>query len=415
MFDKIQQVLDEMAPLTEAFNAADQSLYLVGGIVRDMQLGMPLEALDFDLTTDARPARIKELVSPLSSAVWAQGEKFGTIGCRIDDRPYEITTHRAESYSDGSRKPDVQFGESIEADLSRRDFTINAMAIRAALAADDAELIDPFDGADALAERVLRTPIAPEVSFSDDPLRIMRAARFIARYSLSIDAEVFDAGEALIDRMAIVSSERIRDELDKLLVAAEPSSGVAFLSEVGAWPFTFGEVRIDHVDQVGIELDRARVSTDIRRAVVFSHCPASERGAELDRLRYSNSEIRELRLMLAGFDLVAQGGQDFEPTTVRRLVDRVGYRSMPLLLELVDVRAIRDRGLPRLFEELDADEGLSNLSPHLDGEAIMDILGIEAGPEVGAALGVLRERLFEHGPTDRATEVAYLLEKYRRR
>ncbi len=411
----IQQVLDEVAPLTHVFAAAGHSLYLVGGIVRDIHLGVPLEALDFDLTTDARPDRIKALVGPLASAVWAQGEKFGTIGCRINDRPYEITTHRAESYTDGSRKPEVEFGDDIELDLSRRDFTINAMALRTALSVDDAELIDPFGGAEALGERVLRTPIEPQVSFTDDPLRIMRAARFIARYSLSVDGEVFSAGEELIDRMSIVSSERIRDELDKLLLAAEPSSGLAFLAEVGAWPFTLGEVPIDHVDQIGIELDRARVSTDIRRAVVFSHCPPSERGPELDRLRYSNTEIRELRLLLAGFDLVTHGGQDFEPTTVRRLVDRVGYRSMPLLLELVDVRAIRDRGLPRLFAELDGTEDLSNLSPVLDGEAIMDILGIEAGPEVGAALGVLSERLFEHGPTDRATEVAYLLDKYRRR
>ncbi len=410
----IQNVLDEVAPLTHAFTAAGHSLYLVGGIVRDIHLGVPIEALDFDLTTDARPDRIKALVGPLASAVWAQGEKFGTIGCRIADRPYEITTHRAESYSDGSRKPEVEFGDDIELDLSRRDFTINAMALRTALSAAEAEIIDPFGGAEALAERILRTPMEPHVSFTDDPLRIMRAARFIARFSLSVDGEVFSAGEQLIDRMSIVSSERIRDELDKLLLAAEPSSGVAFLAEIGAWPHTLGDVPIDHVDQIGIELDRARVSTDIRRAVVFSHCPPADRGAQLDRLRYSNTEIRELRLLLAGFDLVTHGGQEFEPTTVRRLIDRVGYRSMPLLLELVDVRAIRDRGLPRLFAELDEVENLSDLSPILDGEAIMDILGIEAGPEVGAALGVLSERLFEHGPTDRAAEVSYLLEKYRR-
>ena len=151
-----QVVLDEIRPVTEAFSRAGKSLYLVGGIVRDLHLGAPIESLDFDLTTDARPLEIKELVAPFADAFWAQGERFGTIGCRVGNRPYEITTHRAESYGDGSRKPEVEFGDDIELDLSRRDFTINAMAIRVGLDESEAELIDPFGGASDLEQRVLR-------------------------------------------------------------------------------------------------------------------------------------------------------------------------------------------------------------------------------------------------------------------
>ena len=410
-----QQVLDEVMPLTEVFLGAGHTLYLVGGIVRDLQLGVPIEALDFDLTTDARPDRVKELVGPLASAVWAQGERFGTIGCRIGDRPMEITTHRAETYTDSSRKPEVQFGDDIELDLSRRDFTLNAMAVRLATERSNVELIDPFDGVAALEARILRTPIKPEVSFNDDPLRILRAARFITRYSLSVEDEVFEAAKSLSERMSIVSVERIRDELDKLLDAAEPSSGLAFLGEVGAWPFVAEFIPVSALEQIGIELDRSRVSNDLRRAILFSHCSPEDRRSQLSALRYSNSETRELRLLLGGFDVIGADGQAVEPTTVRRLVDRVGYESIPLLLELVDVRAVKDRGVPELFTVMDAEEDLSNLTPHLDGEAIMDLLGIESGPEIGAALGVLQERRLEEGPIDRAGEVEYLLEKYRRR
>jgi len=410
-----QPVLDEVAPLTEAFENAGKSLYLVGGIVRDLHLGVPIESLDFDLTTDARPLEIKELVKPLASAVWAQGERFGTIGCRIGGRPYEITTHRAESYSDGSRKPDVVFGDDIELDLSRRDFTINAMAIRVARDAADAELIDPFGGADHLEERVLRTPIEPEVSFQDDPLRILRAARFIARYALSVDGDLFAAAEKLIDRMRIVSVERVRDEFDKLLVADEPSSGIAFFEAVGAWLYVAESIPVEELEQIGIELDRSAVDLELRRAVVFSHCPTSARRVQLETLRYPNTEARSLRLVLAGLELVKESGQDFEAQKVRRLVDRVGYGSMPLLLNLIEVLGVRDWRLPMVFNELDCSEDLSNLTPELDGESVMDTLGIESGPEVGAALGVLRERRFEQGPLDREDEVAYLLERYRRK
>lgn len=407
----MQAVLDEVAPLAAAFSAAGRSLYLVGGIVRDLQLGAPIEALDFDLTTEAEPAEIKRLIAPLADAVWAQGEKFGTIGCQIGDRPYEITTHRAESYNDASRKPEVQFGDDLGVDLSRRDFTVNAMAIRLS----DGLLVDPFGGSDALTRGVLQTPVEPEVSFSDDPLRILRAARFIARYGLLVDPLLRTAASSLSSRMSIVSVERIREELDKLLAAPSPSSGLTFLADVGAWRFVSSWIAVDQLEQIGNVLDRSRVDVALRRAIVFSHAAPGDRARQLEHLKYSNAESRSTRLVLAGLDLVSHGGQDFEPTTVRRLVDRVKFESMPVLLELIEVLSVRDRGLSQLFAELSETEDLSDLSPALSGEDIMDLLGIDPGPEVGAALGVLQERRFEDGPLERADEVAFLLQKYRRR
>ena len=226
----MQHVLDEVRPLAEAFVAADHPLYLVGGVVRDLLLGKErAESADVDLCTPAHPDEIKRIVGPLADAVWTQGERFGTIGLRIDGRDYEITTFRAESYEPDSRKPEVSFGDTIEVDLSRRDFTVNAMA----LAVPVPELIDPYDGAADLAAGVLRTPLAPEVSFVDDPLRMLRAARFIAGYGLEPTADLVDAVRANAGRLEIVSGERIRDELDKLLVTPDPSAGLWFVVDTG--------------------------------------------------------------------------------------------------------------------------------------------------------------------------------------
>lgn len=409
-----QSIFDEIAPLTSAFTEAGFGLYLVGGIVRDLHLGVPIEALDFDLTTEARPSEIKDLVAPLSQAVWSQGERFGTIGCRIGDRPYEITTHRAESYVSDSRKPEVVFGDDLEVDLSRRDFTINAMAIRAAVDSADAELIDPFAGRDDLESRLLRTPIEPDVSFTDDPLRILRAARFIARYGLTADATLVEAAKSLIDRMSIVSRERVRDEFDKLLMAGSPSGGLEFLRSVGAWEYIAESVPTDELEEIGVELDRAPVDLALRRNVVFSHSPSKSRSIELDLLRYSTTDSRSTRLVLAGLDFVRDAVEDFEAPTLRRLIARIQYRSVGPLLDLIAVLDVPDHGFAAQFATLDAEEDLSDLSPTLDGADVMEVLGLEPGPEVGAALGVLRERRLEEGPLDRQGELDYLFERYKR-
>ena len=179
-------ILHEMEPLAARFREAGHRLYLVGGTVRDLLLGddsKPVDQMDFDATTSARPEETKKLVAGLADAVWTQDEKFGTIGLKVGNRVYEITTHRAEAYSPDSRKPDVQYADDITVDLSRRDFTINAMALE--LTSDSPTLVDPYGGAADLMTRTLRTPLSPEESFSDDPLRMMRAARFMARFDMT--------------------------------------------------------------------------------------------------------------------------------------------------------------------------------------------------------------------------------------
>ncbi len=233
---RIVAVLAELAPLGERFAAAGHRLYLVGGAVRDLLVGGDAAGGDRDLTTDARPEEVKQLLRGWADAVWTQGERFGTIGARRD-RPdgtaltVEITTFRGERYDDDSRKPEVTFADTIEEDLARRDFTINAMALE--LLDDDAVLVDPYGGAADLAAATLRTPLSPEISFDDDPLRMLRAARFIARFGLTPMPELVAAVRHRGDRLAIVSAERIRDELDKLIVVDSPAPGLWFLVDTG--------------------------------------------------------------------------------------------------------------------------------------------------------------------------------------
>ncbi len=218
------------ADLAERFSAAGRTLYLVGGSVRDALFPSgDGAAQDFDLTTDARPEEIERLVSGWADHVWTQGARFGTIGCRKDGQLFEITTHRAEVYVPESRKPEVTFGDDIVEDLSRRDFTFNAMALRL----PDLELIDPFEGLADLASGRLRTPLDPEVSFGDDPLRMVRAARFSARFSLKPDPALEAAIESMHGRLSIVSRERIRDELDKIMLVEQPSEALWFIVRTG--------------------------------------------------------------------------------------------------------------------------------------------------------------------------------------
>ncbi len=398
------EVLREVEVLGNAFAESGFQLYLVGGIVRDLHLGVSLDDLDFDLTTDARPDQIKALVSPLATAVWTQGEKFGTIGAEIEGRPFEITTHRAEAYSESSRKPEVIFGNDLEVDLSRRDFTLNAMAI----CLPGGELVDPFGGLEALQSKELVTPIEAEISFSDDPLRILRASRFIARYDLRVDPAVISAGRKLIDRMSIVSVERIREEFDKLLMTSRPSGGFEFLITVDAWPYVVGAVDVATVGQISSELDASPVDLVLRRALVFSRVRKNERQAMLSSLKYSNSELRELRKLLEGVDVVRARSELFDAPSVRRLVSGVGYSNMDRLFDLLLLQAVEDHGASQQFGELDENEDLSSLAPVLSGEEVMAALDLDPGPKVGEALSLLAERRLDHGPTDRAGELDYL-------
>ncbi|MUH56831.1 MAG: HDIG domain-containing protein, partial [Actinobacteria bacterium] len=229
--ERFAPVLAELSDVSALFRAAGKRLYLVGGTVRDLLGGHASTDIDFDATTNARPDETKRLLSGWADAVWTQGEKFGTIGARKGDRVYEITTHRAEAYHPETRKPDVEYADEIEIDLSRRDFTINAMALE--LTSDTPTLVDPFNGASDLMTRTLRTPLDPDISFSDDPLRMMRAARFIARFDMTPVPELVEAVRQFKDRLEIVSAERIRDELNKLITIDSPTSGLWFLVDTG--------------------------------------------------------------------------------------------------------------------------------------------------------------------------------------
>ena len=210
-----------VAPLAATFSGAGYRLYLVGGLIRDDLLGRVRDDVDYDLTTDARPETIKTLVDPFADAVWTAGERFGTIACRIDGAVYEITTHRADAYDESSRKPIVEFGDNVHDDLARRDFTVNAMAIDLA----DGALVDPFGGGADLEAGRLRTPLDPEISFSDDPLRMLRAARFIATLGLAPEPASSRGGchaRTHGDRVGRACARRTAEDV----VAAGPSSGL---------------------------------------------------------------------------------------------------------------------------------------------------------------------------------------------
>lgn len=397
-------MLEEVGPLAERFASAGFHLYLVGGIVRDLQLGAALDDLDLDLTTDARPADIKRLVGPIASAVWTQGERFGTIGCRIEGRPIEITTHRAEWYDAESRKPGVAFGDDVEVDLSRRDFTVNAMAIEV----PSGRLVDPFEGLVALEARSLETPIDPEVSFSDDPLRILRAARFIARYSLVPAEGVLAAARSLIDRLSIVSVERIREEYDKLMAARSPSAGLRFLDDVGAVGHMFSEMPGGVLDRLGETLDRSPIDLLVRRLVTFSHVPAARREAQLSSLRYSNQERRQMLAVLSGLDVLT----DDAPTTdemMRRLVLAVGHDDMATLFTVAELLGVVGTRQARMaFADLGAREDLTDLTPAITGGDIIRELGVSPGPAVGEAMAALGERRLTDGPASATEELDWL-------
>ena len=219
--------IPEIDLLSRRFAEAGHELALVGGSVRDAFLDR--EIADLDFTTDARPDQILAIVAPIADAHWDIGREFGTIGARLGDHTVEITTYRSDAYDGETRKPVVAFGDELEGDLARRDFTVNAMALRL----PDQVLVDPSGGVEDLLARQIRTPGAPEVSFGDDPLRMMRAARFTAQLGFAIDPVAFAAIRRMADRIGIVSAERVGDELTKLMLAPDPVAGIRALVDSG--------------------------------------------------------------------------------------------------------------------------------------------------------------------------------------
>ena len=444
-------MLEPVGPLAERFADAGHRLYLVGGIVRDLLADRPVgEQNDLDLTTDALPAQIKAIVAPMAQAVWTQGERFGTIGCTIDSVDFEITTHRAEVYLPDSRKPEVEFATEIEADLSRRDFTVNAMAIE--VTSDAPTLIDPFDGVTDLLAKVLRTPIDPDVSFSDDPLRMMRAARFISSFELTPTPELLASVRSMCDRLEIVSAERIRDELCKLVVVPDPSAGLWFLHDNGLTDVFLPELPAMRLEQDPIHRHKdvlthtiavvrksppqllvrlAALFHDVAKpktrsigpnGVSFHHHEVVGARMTKDRmraLRFSNemvADVSRLVYLHLRFHTYEMGWTD---SAVRRFVRDAG----PLLPELLALtrsdcttrnkrkaEALERRidGLEERIAQLQQAEELASIRPDLDGAAVMEHLGVAPGPIVGRALDHLLERRLDDGPMEREVALAAL-------
>jgi poly(A) polymerase len=462
--ERFAPVLRELGPVAERFRAAGHQLYLVGGTVRDLLVDSGRSDYDLDLTTDARPPEIKACLEGWADAIWSQGEKFGTIGAHKVDpvtgetRVYEITTFRAEAYTDDSRKPHVVFADEIEADLSRRDFTVNAMALDLTAGSDTPELVDPFEGAVDLVQRVLRTPLGPEISFSDDPLRMLRAARFIARYQLQPSEQLVAAVEEMAPRLEIVSAERISDELDKLMVVDHPADGLWFLVDTGLAEQFLPELpnmRLEHdpihrhkdvlthsiavVENVRPPSDHPAIvagrlpSFDFRltrlaalfhdigkpktrgyqqgKGTTFHHHDAV--GARMTKkrmtaLRYSNDDIKAVTELVAlhlRFHTYSMGWSD---SAVRRYVRDAG----PLLQELnvltrCDCTTRNAKKAARLsrrmddlevrIDELAAAEELASLRPELDGNHVIEHLGVTPGRVVGEAMKFLMEIRLEEG------------------
>ncbi|WUS95017.1 CCA tRNA nucleotidyltransferase [Kribbella sp. NBC_00709] len=454
------QALLELAPVVDElgsrFDAAGHEIALVGGPVRDILLGRGSKDLDF--TTSAHPDVIERLLSGWADHVWDIGKAFGTIGCRKGEWVLEITTYRSETYDPTSRKPEVAYGDSLEGDLARRDFAMNAMAVRL----PSRQFVDLYGGIEDVAHKRIRTPGTPEDSFSDDPLRMMRAARFAAQLGFTPDPAVVAAMQAMAERITIVSAERVRDELEKLICADQPRIGLDLLVSTGLADYVLPELpalkleRDEHhrhkdvyqhsltvLDQA-IDLEsRLPVPTpdlvvrfaalihDIGKPktrkfedggkVTFHHHDVV--GAKLARkrmkaLRFSNEQIEQIsKLIELHLRFHGYGDGEWTDSAVRRYVRDAGDQLERLhVLTRADcttrnrrkaemLRAAYD-DLEARIERLREQEELDALRPDLDGNQIMRILGISPGREVGEAYKFLMELRLDQGPLgeDRARE-----------
>jgi poly(A) polymerase len=446
--------------LGQAFAQAGHELAVVGGPVRDAVLDRP--GNDWDFTTSATPEQIEQIVAPFADATWDMGREFGTIGLRHGRHELEITTYRSDAYDAASRKPQVRFGDSLDADLSRRDFAVNAMAVRL----PSREFVDLFGGLDDLAARRLRTPVAPEISFSDDPLRMMRAARFAAQLGFAVDDDVRAAMTTMAQRLEIVSAERMRVELDKIVLAAHPVTGLRLLVDTGLAEQMLPELpalileRDEHhrhkdvyehsltVLEQAIAMEArlvqdgldARPDLVVRLAALLHDIgkPKTRRfqsggtvtfhhhdvvGAKLARkrlkaLRYSNDVVDqvgtlvELHLRFHGY-----GSGEWTDAAVRRYVRDAGDQLERLhILTRADCTTRNQRKAARLqrtYDELEERiavleeaEELAAIRPDLDGTQIMAILDIGPGREVGEAYRFLLDLRMDRGPLgeEQATE-----------
>ena len=394
-----------VSPVADRFLANGFRLYLVGGVVRDRLLGVD-STPDLDLTTDAPPERIRELIDGVAAAVWLQGERFGTVGIRLGDLTMEITTHRAEAYMGDSRKPVVRFSTDLYEDLARRDFTVNAIAVEVA----ERSLHDPHDGRADLRRGILRTPLSPEESFSEDPLRMLRAARFVARYGLVPAEGLVGAARSLVGRMAIVSAERIRDEFFRLLEVEDPSIGVHLLEEIGLLDGLLPEVAALDAGVRKRALEAVATATDdpVLRLAVLAQSVGGMASRLVD-LRLSGTDARRIAALVDGADRIAEGSADgsWSDEEVRRLAVAVGP-SLDPVLDFVGLVGVETGDLVAVAERLGSVGEFDDLGATLDGGAVMVLLDLSAGPEVGEALSWLVDLRLREGrvaPDEAATRL----------
>jgi poly(A) polymerase len=441
-----------------AFAAAGHELYLVGGSVRDALLGRLSPDLDF--TTDARPEQVQKIVRPFADAMWETGIEFGTVGAGKGDYRLEITTFRADRYDQVSRNPEVRFGDRLDDDLVRRDFTVNAMAVRIT-ATGPGEFVDPLGGLAALRARELDTAAAPSVSFGDDPLRILRAARFVSQLGFTVAPRVRAAIEEMAPQLGRISAERVAAELDKLLLGADPVAGIDLLVQSG-----MGEVVLPEVGGMQMAIDEHHQHKDVywhsltvlRQAIALEDegpdlvlrwaallhdigKPETRRhepdggvsfhhhevvGAKMVRkrlraLKYSKQMVADVsQLVYLHLRFHGYGDGKWTDSAVRRYVTDAGPL-LPRLHKLVRadcttrnkrraarLRASYDR-LEARIAELAAQEDLARVRPDLDGNQIMELLDIPAGPQVGEAWRYLKELRLDRGPLTMEEATAELL------
>jgi len=458
----LNQYADILRDLGRLFADAGHELYLVGGSVRDALLGRL--GTDLDFTTDARPEQMQRILRPWADALWDTGIEYGTIGVGKRDQRMEITTFRADSYDQVSRNPEVRFGERLDDDLIRRDFTANAMAVR--ITADGpGEFLDPLNGLDALRAGVLDTPAAPEVSFGDDPLRMLRAARFVSQLGFTVTPRVREAMAAMSGQLGRITAERVAAELDKLVLGSDPAAGIDLMVETG-----LGDVVLPEVGAMRMAIDEHHQHKDVyqhsltvlRQAIGLEDAgpdlvlrwaallhdigkPATRRhepdggvsfhhhevvGAKMTRkrmraLKYSKqmvddvSQLVYLHLRFHGY-ADASGPGKWTDSAVRRYVTDAGPL-LPRLHKLVraDCTTRNKRRAARLqanYDDLEAritalaaKEDLQRVRPDLDGNEIMRILDIPAGPQVGEAWRYLKELRLDRGPLDHDEAVAELV------
>ena len=434
--------------LAKAFKEAGFKLALVGGPVRDAILGRLGNDLDF--TTNAHPKECEKILNKWADSVWDVGAAFGTIAGKKDEITVEITTYRSESYSADSRKPNVEFGENIEGDLSRRDFTINAMALE--LTTDEQTFIDLFGGVSDLQNKVIKTPGKPEDSFSDDPLRMMRAARFMSQLNFEVDPAVVAAMKSMAKRLEIISSERIRDEFIKTIMGQQPKLGITLLVETG-----LADIFLPEVPQLKLEIDEHHHHKDVYehsltvleqairledrlgganltlRLAALLHDIGKPKTRQLiagggvsfhhhevvgsrmckermRKLRFDNHIINDVsQLVFLHLRFHGYGSGEWTDSAVRRYVRDAGELLTHLhLLTRADCTTRNQKKadlLAKTYDELEErisvlmeQEELNKIRPDLSGEQIMEILKIKPSPMVGKAYDFLLELRLEHGP-----------------